>query len=75
VERRHVRAKDAETALVSRSVFRFLAMGSDTDGAFSVLDIELAAGDGSDEHEHPGTSETFYVVEGAVEAEIGGSSD
>jgi len=44
--------------------------GEDTDGAFSLLEIELT-GDGPPQHIHKTEDETFYVLEGEVKFLLG----
>ena len=44
--------------------------GEDTDGAFSLLEVELT-GDGPPQHIHKGEDETFYVLEGEVKFLLG----
>jgi quercetin dioxygenase-like cupin family protein len=44
--------------------------GEDTDGAFSLLEVELT-GDGPPQHIHKTEDETFYVLEGEVKFLLG----
>ncbi len=45
-------------------------VGVDTDGAYSLLEVELT-GDGPPQHIHKGEDETFYVLEGEVKFLLG----
>lgn len=47
------------------------ATGEDTDGAFTVIETVVPAGCGPPRHLHRRESETFYVLDGEFEFEIG----
>ena len=40
-------------------------LGADTDGAYSLLEIELT-GDGPPQHIHKNEDEAFYILEGEI---------
>lgn len=44
---------------------------ADTDGAFEVIEIDVAPGGGPPLHYHPGFDEAFYVTEGVLTLRIG----
>ena len=46
------------------------AVGADTDGAYSLLEVELV-GDGPPQHIHKGEDEAFYVLEGKMKVLVG----
>jgi mannose-6-phosphate isomerase-like protein (cupin superfamily) len=63
-----VRAADAEMVGRAPSTVRLLADCSATGGALSTVRVTLEAGaDGARPHEHRGSAEMFYVLEGAVQ--------
>ncbi len=45
-------------------------VGADTDGAYSLLEVELV-GDGPPQHIHKTEDEAFYVVEGEIKVLVG----
>ena len=52
----------------SGHLIRLLADGINTEGAFSIIQVELRAGrDGAAPHFHSGFSELLYVIDGDVE--------
>jgi len=61
---------DGETILVPGHKITIKLSGEDTDGAFSLLEIELT-GDGPPQHIHKTEDETFYVLEGEVKFLLG----
>lgn len=62
-----VRAADEGMRLsVAGDVYRFLARGADTDGAFALLEVLVLPGGGPPPHTHSREDELFYVAQGAV---------
>ena len=49
----------------------FKATGAETDGRFSLIEVQNAPGGGSPPHIHHGEDEFFYILEGEVEVTIG----
>jgi quercetin dioxygenase-like cupin family protein len=48
------------------------ASGEDTDGAFSVIEVDMPAGAASPLHVHHREHEAFYLLEGEVTFQVGG---
>jgi quercetin dioxygenase-like cupin family protein len=48
--------------------------GADTGGAFCLLDVSLAPGIGVPRHTHTREDETYYVLSGELEVEVGDQS-
>ena len=61
---------EGQTVLVPGHKVTHKLSGADTDGAFSLLEVELT-GDGPPQHIHKGEDETFYVLEGEVKFLLG----
>src|SRR5205809_6661607 len=68
-----VRAADAELlGDPAVTAIRLLADSSDTQGALSCQRVTLGRGaDGAKPHEHKGSAELFYVLDGAVDVLVG----
>ncbi|GAA1259875.1 cupin domain-containing protein [Kitasatospora nipponensis] len=67
-----VRSEEAETLGLGGNTARLLADASATGGALSTLRMTLARGaDGATPHYHTGSSELFYVTEGALQVLVG----
>jgi quercetin dioxygenase-like cupin family protein len=49
----------------------FKVRGADTDGALTVLESEIAAGEGPPYHVHANEDETLYVLEGSFRFRLG----
>ena len=63
-----VRAADAEVVGRAAARVRLLADSSATGGALSTVQVTLARdADGARPHQHAGSAELFYVLEGAVQ--------
>src|SRR6266571_90000 len=54
------------------SPYRFLAMGADTGGAFALLEVTAPPQSGVPLHVHTREDESFFVLEGSIEAQCGG---
>ena len=61
---------EGKTVLVPGHKIWIKLSGEDTDGAFSLLEVELT-GDGPPQHIHKTEDETFYVLEGEVKFLLG----
>jgi mannose-6-phosphate isomerase-like protein (cupin superfamily) len=67
-----VRSREAERLDLPNNVTRLLAEGGSTNGAFSAIRAELAAGgDGARPHHHVKASELFFVLAGALDVLVG----
>ncbi len=53
------------------ALMTFKATGAETDGAFSLMEVQNEPGGGSPPHVHHGEDEFFYVIDGEVEITIG----
>ena len=63
---------DGRTIAVSGDVYRFLAVGEDTDGNYALWEAVVPPGGGPPPHVHSREEEGFYVIEGEITFEIGG---
>jgi len=55
-------------------VLRVLVPSAATGGRYAVLELAEAAGYRTPPHVHPGMDESFYVLEGTLELEMGGAT-
>ncbi len=60
------------TIAVSGDVYRFLAVGEDTDGKYALWEAIVPPGGGPPPHVHSREEEGFYVLEGEITFQIGG---
>ena len=60
-----LRPGDGKIVLVPGHKVTLKVVGADTDGAYSLLEIELV-GDGPPQHIHKTEDEAFYVLEGEM---------
>ena len=68
-----VRAREGNTLTVLGMPLRFLCDAEDSDGAWSLMEEEIAFGLGPPPHRHD-WDEAYYVIEGALDFEIDGES-
>lgn len=62
---------EGRTIAVVGDVYRFLAIGSDTDGRYAVWEAVVPPGGGPPPHIHSREEEGFYVLEGEITFQIG----
>lgn len=53
------------------ALFHFLAMGSRTDGAYSLMHIEVNAGNEPPAHTHAHEDESYFILEGSIRFWVG----
>jgi quercetin dioxygenase-like cupin family protein len=56
---------------IQKDTVTFLKLGSETNGAYTLVEVELADGGGVGLHYHQGFTEKFEALEGAVQVKIG----
>jgi quercetin dioxygenase-like cupin family protein len=59
------------TIAISGDVYRFLATGEDTNGAYAMWEANVPPGGGPPPHVHSREEEGFYVLEGEIVFHIG----
>lgn len=59
-----VETTQGEALGVAGGNYRILLSGAETDGKYAVVEMTVPPGGGPPPHEHPLTSETFYILEG-----------
>ena len=65
------RSSEGRTIAVVGDVYRFLATGDETGGAYAMWDAIVLPGGGPPLHVHSREVESFYVLEGEVSFQIG----
>ena len=65
------RPGDGRTVAVFGDVYRFLAMGDDTDGKYALWEAVVPPGGGPPPHVHSREEEGFYVLEGEITLQVG----
>ncbi|MDQ3705852.1 MAG: cupin domain-containing protein [Chloroflexota bacterium] len=65
-------ARTGETVEFGGNLMTFLAVGSDTGGAYSVAHYVAQPGSGAPLHLHRNEVESFYILEGAMTFTLGG---
>jgi quercetin dioxygenase-like cupin family protein len=63
---------EGRTIAVVGDVYRFLAVGEDTNGKYALWETVVPPGGGPPPHVHSREEEGFYVLEGAITFQIGG---
>ena len=63
---------EGRTIAVSGDVYRFIALGEDTDGKYALWETIVPPGGGPPPHVHSREEEGFYVLEGEITFQIGG---
>jgi quercetin dioxygenase-like cupin family protein len=63
---------EGRTIAVSGDVYRFLALGEDTDGKYALWETIVPPGGGPPPHVHSREEEGFYVLEGDITFQIDG---
>ena len=63
---------EGRTLAVAGDVYRFLALGEDTDGKCALWETIVPPGGGPPPHVHSREEEGFYVLEGEITFQIGG---
>ncbi len=56
---------------IQKDYVTFLKLGSETNGAYTLVEVELADGGGVGLHYHKTFSESFKCIEGAVQVQLG----
>jgi mannose-6-phosphate isomerase-like protein (cupin superfamily) len=64
-------ARTGETVEFGGNLMTFLAVGSDTNGAYSVAHYTAQPGSGAPLHLHHNEVESFYILEGAMTFRLG----
>jgi quercetin dioxygenase-like cupin family protein len=62
---------EGRTIAVVGDVYRFLAVGEDTDGKYALWETVVPPGGGPPPHVHSREEEGFYVLEGEIAFQIG----
>src|SRR4051795_5912232 len=62
---------EGRTIAVVGDVYRFLAVGADTDGKYAVWEAVVPPGGGPPPHVHSREEEGFYILEGEITFQIG----
>ena len=62
---------EGRTVAVVGDVYRFLAVGDDTDGHYAMWEAIVPPGGGPPPHIHSREEESFYVLEGEITFQIG----
>jgi mannose-6-phosphate isomerase-like protein (cupin superfamily) len=52
-------------------VYRFLAIGADTDGKYALMEALVGPGGGPPPHVHSREEEAFYILEGEITFQVG----
>lgn len=60
-------AGKGEAFAIAGDSYRIVIAGTETEGAFAVIDMLIPPGGGPPPHAHPDFQESFYVLEGEVE--------
>lgn len=66
------RSTEGRTIAVVGDVYRFLATGDDTNGAYALWEATVQPGGGPPPHVHSREEEGFYILEGEITFLIGG---
>src|SRR3984885_7310519 len=62
---------EGRTIAVVGDVYRFLALGEDTDGKYALWEAIVPPGGGPPPHVHSREEECFYILEGEITLQIG----
>src|SRR3984957_4270185 len=62
---------EGRTVAVVGDVYRFLAMGEDTNGKYALWEAIVPPGGGPPPHVHSREEEGFYILEGEITLQIG----
>ncbi len=62
---------EGRTIAVVGDVYRFLATGEDTNGAYAIWEADVPPGGGPPPHVHSREEEGFYILEGEITFQIG----
>lgn len=65
------KADEAKTIAVVGDVYRFLAVGEETDGKYAQWEALVPPGGGPPPHVHSREEEGFYILEGKITFQIG----
>lgn len=65
------KASEGRTVGVVGDIYRFLAVGEDTDGRYAVWEAIVPPGGGPPPHVHSREEESFYVLEGEIAFQAG----
>ena len=63
--------KEGRTVAVVGDIYRFLAMGEDTDGRYATWEAIVPPGGGPPPHIHSREEESFFVLEGEITIQVG----
>jgi quercetin dioxygenase-like cupin family protein len=69
---RHLRSMEGTTYQLGKASLAFKPSETETEGAYSVVELLEPPGANVDMHRHPGWEETFVVLEGCFEFEVSG---
>ena len=67
-------AKEAETVDIWGSIYRFRAVGDQTDNAYTLVEVHGRSGFETPLHSHANEEEGFYVLDGDVTLAVGDES-
>jgi quercetin dioxygenase-like cupin family protein len=65
------RPDEGQTIGVVGDIYRFLAIGEETDGRYATWEATVPPGGGPPPHVHSREEESFYVLEGAIAFQVG----
>jgi quercetin dioxygenase-like cupin family protein len=65
------KTSEGTTFAVAGDVYRFLAVGAETDGKYALWEAIVPPGGGPPPHVHSREEEGFYVIEGAITLRVG----
>jgi mannose-6-phosphate isomerase-like protein (cupin superfamily) len=66
------RPTEGRTIAVVGDVYRFLAVGDDTNGKYAIWEAVIPPGGGPPPHVHSREEEGFYILEGEIAFSLGG---
>src|SRR6186713_3068834 len=69
---RLIKPTEGRTVAVVGDVYRFLAVGADTNGKYALWEALVPPGGGPPPHVHSREEEGFYVLEGEITFQING---
>lgn len=65
------KTSEGKTLAVVGDVYRFLAVGADTDGKYALWEAIVPPGGGPPPHVHSREEEGFYILEGEITFQVG----
>jgi quercetin dioxygenase-like cupin family protein len=65
---------EGHTLMLVGGRYTFKASGEDTGGAYALIEMVLPPGSGPPPHIHEREEESFYILEGTLQFQVGGES-